>query len=311
MDVLILISVLMSLFLFTIGLKSFYDYLIEKQDLKKHIQDNVFVNRFSLKRRKSSSEKWLEKTFYYADDFSSLGNRVNFFSESQDVERWLMQASYPYGLTVERFQGLKIFALIVGLVAGFMLIIIQFPMSQILIIALPLAGYFSVILWIKNKAKKRQDELGYVLPDFLDTVSVTLQAGIGLDQALRDIVPYFDGPVGEEFSRFNQEIDLGLPREKAYRNLLDRNDNEAFQLLIKSLIQGSRLGVPVATTFKLQANEMRNMKREKIKEEAAKASPKITLITTFIVMPTVMLLIGGLLILNMFTGEDTIINIFN
>lgn len=311
MDVFILISVLMSLFLFTIGLKSFYDYLIEKQDLKKHIQDNVFVNRFSLKRRKSSSEKWLEKTFYYADDFSSLGNRVNFFSESQDVERWLMQASYPYGLTVERLQGLKIFALIVGLVAGFMLTIIQFPMSQILIIVLPLVGYFSVILWIKNKAKKRQDELGYVLPDFLDTVSVTLQAGIGLDQALRDIVPYFDGPVGEEFSRFNQEIDLGVPREKAYRNLLDRNDNEAFQSLIKSLIQGSRLGVPVATTFKLQANEMRNMKREKIKEEAAKASPKITLITTFIVMPTVMLLIGGLLILNMFTGEDSIMNIFN
>ncbi|MBT2691242.1 type II secretion system F family protein [Bacillus sp. ISL-47] len=310
MDVLILICVLMGLFLFSIGLKSFYDYLIEKQELKKHIQDNVFVNRFSLKRRKSSSEKWLEKTFYYADDFSSLGNRVNFFSESQDVEKWLMQASYPYGLTVERFQGLKIFALLVGFVIGFMLIIIQFPMSQILIIVLPLAGYFSVILWIKNKAKKRQDDLGYVLPDFLDTVSVTLQAGIGLDQALRDIVPYFDGPVGEEFARFNQEIDLGVPREKAYRSLLDRNDNEAFQSLIKSLIQGSRLGVPVATTFKVQANEMRNMKKEKIKEEAAKASPKITLITTFIVMPTVMLLIGGLLILNMFTGEDSIMNIF-
>ena len=310
MDGLILICVIMSLFLLTIGLKSFYHYAINKQELKEHLLEEVFTNRINIKKRKSSRERLLEKTFYYADDFSVIGNRINFFSEAEDVERWLMQASYPYGLTVERFQGLKIFLLLVGFVFGFFLIIMHFPFSQILIILLPLFGYFSVIFWLKNKAQKRQDELGYVLPDFMDTVSVTLQAGVGLDQALRDIVPYFDGPVGEEFSRFIHEIEIGVPREKAYRRLLDRNDNEAFQALIKSLIQGSRLGVPVATTFKIQANEIRNMKKEKIKEQAAKASPKITLITTFIVMPTVMLLIGGLVVLNMFAGDNNPFNMF-
>lgn len=310
MDGMILISVIISLFLFALSLKFFYDYLLEKQALKQHIQENVMVNRFDLKKGKTSRERMLEKTFYYADDFSALGNRINFFSESHDVERWLMQASYPYNLTVERFQGLKIFMLLVGFITGVLLMIIRFPFAQFLLLILPLAGYFTAIFWLRDKAKKRQDELGFVLPDFLDTVSVTLQAGLGLDQALRDIIPYFQGPVGEEFSRFNQEIDLGVPREQAYRRMLERNDNQAFQSLIKSLIQGSRLGVPVATTFKIQANEMRQMKKEKVKEIAAKASPKITLITTFIVMPTVMLLIGGLLILNMFTGEDSLLNMF-
>lgn len=310
MDGMILISVIMSIFLLAMGLKSYYNYSLEKQELKQHIQEVVEAHSLYAEKPKSRKEKLLEKIFYYADDFSALGSRINFFSESHEIERWLMQASYPYQLNVERFQGLKIFAFLFGGVIGVLLLIIGFPLSYILILVLPIAGYFGMIFWLKNKAKKRQDELGYGLPDFLDTVSVTLQAGVGLDQALRDIIPYFEGPIGEEFSRFNQEIDLGVQREKAYRNLLERNDNEEFQALIKSLIQGSRLGVPVATTFKIQSDEMRSMKREKIKEAAAKASPKITLITTFIVMPTIMLLIGGLVVLNMFTGEDSIMNLF-
>lgn len=310
MDGMILIIVVISLFLFVLSLKYFYDYLIEKQKLKQHIEEKVVSDRFNFKKNKSRKGKILEKTFYYADDFSALGNRVNFFSESHDVERWLMQAGYPYNLTVEQFQGLKIFMMLLGFVIGILVIIIGFPFSQFLILFFPLIGYFATIFWLKGKATKRQDELGFDLPDFLDTVSVTLQAGLGLDQALRDIVPYFKGPVGEEFSRFKQEIDLGVPREQAYRRMLERNDNLAFQSLIKSLIQGSRLGVPIATTFKIQANEMRQMKKEKIKEIAAKASPKITLITSFIVMPTIMILIGGLLILNMFTGDDSLLNMF-
>ncbi|MEK4146302.1 type II secretion system F family protein [Robertmurraya sp. FSL W8-0741] len=310
MDGMILISVVISFFLLATGLKYFYDYLTEKQELKQHVHENVMVNRFDMKSGKTRKEKILEKTFYYADDFSALGNRINFFSESHEVERWLIQAGYPYALTVERFQGLKIFMMLVGFVMGVLLMIIGFPFAQFLILFLPLIGYFATIFWLKGKATKRQDELGFSLPDFLDTVSVTLQAGLGLDQALREIVPYFQGPIGEEFSRFNQEIDLGVPREQAYRRMLERNDNLAFQSLIKSLIQGSKLGVPVATTFKIQANEMRQMKKEKIKEMAAKASPKITMITSFIVMPTVMILIGGLLILNMFTGDDSLLNMF-
>jgi tight adherence protein C len=182
------------------------------------------------------------------------------------------------------------------------------PLSQFGVIVLPLAGYFGTILWLKNKAKKRQDELRYDLPDFLDTVSVSLEAGIGLDKTLNEVVKYFQGPINEEFSRFNQEISLGVPREDAYRELLNRNDNPEFQTLIKSLIQGQKLGVPIATTFKAQAMDMRVIRRELAKEKAAKASPKVTLITTFIVAPTAIIMIAGLMILNMFFGNNSLFN---
>lgn len=139
---------------------------------------------------------------------------------------------------------------------------------------------------------------------------MTLQAGVSLDQALREVIRFFSGPIQEEFSRFNQEIDLGVPREKAYEQLLKRNDNPEFQMLIKALIQGMRLGVPISVTFKVQADNMRRMRKELVKEKAAKASPKVTLITTLVVAPTAMLMIGGLMVLNILENAKTFTGIF-
>ncbi len=256
--------------------------------------------------RKRKHAKMLAKVFHYADDFSHIGHRINFYSENHDVKKWLMQAGYPYQLTVDRFQGLKIFFMIIGVIIGGIGLILRFPFSELTVIIYPVVGYVGVIFWMKDKAKKRQEELAYQLPDFLDTMSVTLKAGLGLDQALRDIVPYFEGPVQEEFGRFIQEISVGVPRGEAYRTLLNRNESKEFQLLIKALIQGERLGIPISKTFEQQAEEMRKIKKELIKEKAAKASPKVTLITTFVVLPSSLVLIGGLMIINMFSQNSNI-----
>ena len=102
---------------------------------------------------------------------------------------------------------------------------------------------------------------------------------------------------------------MGVPREEAYRQLMERNSNPEFQSLIKSLIQGLKLGVPIATTFKLQADDMREIRKEQVKEKAAKASPKITLITTFIIAPTAMLLVGGLMVMNLLFGDNNIFDL--
>ncbi len=310
MDGFILIVILLSLLFFAISLRSYYLYLQNKKRLKEEMKEKIY--RYDLFEKKPSrKERILAKMFHYADDFNSLGQRINFFSENEEVAKLLMQAGYPYQLTVERFQGLKVFMLVLGFIFGGILLVLQFPFSQIGIIVIPLLGFGMTIMWLRGKAKKRQEELSFQLPDFLDTMSVTLQAGVGLDQALRDIVPYFQGPIKEEFGRFLQELDIGVQRAEAYRTLLERNDSREFQSLIKSLIQGERLGVPISKTFKLQAEEMRKLKKEKIKEKAAKASPKVTLITTFIVMPSALILIGGLMIINMFSQNRNLFDLFN
>ncbi|MFE8703870.1 type II secretion system F family protein [Cytobacillus sp. FJAT-54145] len=309
MDGLIIIIISLCLVFLALSLRSFYNYFLSRERLKEQIREKTYVYN-AFEKKITRREKIVTKMLQFADDYSSIGQRINFFSENQDVKKKLMQAGYPYQLTVERFQGLKIFLLIIGLIFGGFSLLLRLPFAQVSVIIYPLLGYMGALLWLNKKAKQRQGELSFQLPDFLDTMSVTLQAGVGLDQALRDIVPYFDGPVKDEFGRFIQETDVGVPRADAYRSLLERNDSKEFQMLIKSLIQGERLGVPISKTFKNQAEEMRKIKKEKIKEEAAKASPKVTLITTFIVMPSALILIGGLMAINIFNNNSNLFNLF-
>ncbi len=309
MDALIILMIILFWFTIWMAIRHYYVFSREKRELLEHISDVTYTDVFEKKTKKKNRRGLLiQKLTKYSEDFSDLGQRVNFFSENHDVENWLRKSGNSYNLTVERFQGLKIFLLIVGFFGGVLSLIIGLPFSQYSIIFLPILGYFLPIIIVRNQAKKRQQLIRKDLPDFLDTISTSLQAGINLDQALREVIRFFDGPLREEFSRFNYEIELGVQRETAYRNLLSRNDNTEFQSLIKSLIQGQNLGVPIATTFKIQAEDMRKLREEQVKELAAKASPKVTLVTTFIVAPVSILMIAGLMILNMIYGENSIFN---
>ncbi|QKS72482.1 type II secretion system F family protein [Paenalkalicoccus suaedae] len=307
MDALAIFTVILTLLCLAIGLKEYYTFRVAKMEKVSHVRELIGATEQKESKGKLS-ERVMARIALYADDFSGIGQRVNFFSEPHDIEQLLRRAGLSKKMTVEKLQGLKMFFFFFGLFTGFILLLIGFPFAIYSIVFLPLAGYLGTILWLKNVAKTRQEQLRYDLPDFLDTVSVTLQTGGGLDQTLKEVVTYFDGPLQEEFARFNQEIELGVPREQAYRELLNRNDNPEFQSLIKSLMQGMKLGVPVATTFKHQAEDLRTIRKEQVKEKAAKASPKITLITTFLVAPSVILLIAGLMILNMFFGENSILD---
>lgn len=309
MDSFILIFVILIWLFSLIGLVNFYKFKKEKQELKGHLEE-VTTDRtyFGKKEKPSKYSKLLARLSKYADDFSSLGERINFFSETADMQETLKKAGYPLNLTVSRLQGSKIVFFLIGFMMGTSSFILGLPFSNIAFVTFPFLGFFLPILWIKQKAKERQLMLRSDLPDFLDTVTISLQAGAGLDQAIKETVKHFDGPIREEFSRMMSEIDLGVPKEKAYKDLLERNENPDFQSFIKSLVQGTNLGVPVVTTFRVQAEEIRKISIEQVKEKAAKASPKVTLITSFIIAPTVMLLILGLVVLNLIYGDNSILD---
>lgn len=303
MDELLLFTIVFSAVIFIgIMFSAWYRYLTEKEKVQDYLVDVADMPMQTTNViKKSLLQRVLERLLVYADDFSDIGERFNFFSESDDVSRWLIHANHPLNLTVKRFQGFKIVLFIIGLIAGIITVIIDFPFSYLLVVILPIVGFFYPIIWIRNKAKKRQAELSYALPDFLDMVSVNLKAGASLDQALNQISSYFEGPIKDEFARFNQRLQLGIPREEAYRELIDRTDVPEFEMVIKALIRGAQLGVPVSKTFETQSMEIRRLRKEKVKELAAKAAPKVTMITTFIVMPTAFILIGGLVLLNVFS----------
>ncbi|MFC4558656.1 type II secretion system F family protein [Virgibacillus kekensis] len=311
MDALIIITIIAFWFCFVLCMKHLWSFLQGKRSVLDHVANVTHVDPFEKRQKKKNRRASVfQQVTKYADDFSELGQRINFFSENHSVKEWLRKSGNPLQLTVERFQGLKIFLFIAGFIIGVLAVIIGLPFSQYMLVFAPILGYFIPIILVRKEAKKRQNLIRKDLPDFLDTVSTSVQAGVSLDHALREVIRYFDGPIREEFSRFNQEIDLGVPREKAYRELLNRNDNPEFQSLIKGLIQGLNLGIPIAKTFRIQADDMRQIREEQVKEQAAKASPKVTLVTTFLIAPVSILMIAGLMIMNMLMGDNSIFSNF-
>ncbi|MDW2879568.1 MULTISPECIES: type II secretion system F family protein [Bacillaceae] len=310
MDSLILITVILCWLTLALGLVNLYQFAKRKEGLKFHMDEIAAASSFQASRKITAAEKVIAFLARYADDFSTIGERVNLLSESSEIQVLLKKAGNPFDMTVGRFQGFKIVCVIIGFLGGLFSVLLGLPLANIAFVSLPILGFFVPIILVRSKAKKRQQQLRSDLPDFLDTVSVSLQAGSNMDSALKEVIKYFSGPIREEFALFLQEIDLGVPREKAYGGLLERNDNEEFQSFIKSLIQATRLGVPMASTLKSQAEDIRKISLEQIKEQAAKASPKVTMITSFIIAPLIMLLIIGLVLLNMVYGEDSLLRFF-
>ncbi|WP_059174253.1 type II secretion system F family protein [Bacillus sp. FJAT-27445] len=310
MDSFILFSVMLFLLFLLLSLVNWYQYIKAKEKLSSHLNEIVAASSFIKLKKDTFTDRSIKFLARYADDLSSIGERINFFSESEEVKDLLMKAGNPYEMSVARFQGFKIVCIILGFIIGALMVVIGFPLANIAFVVLPVAGFFLPILVIRSMARKRQEQLRRDLPDFLDTVSISLQAGSSLDGALKEVLKYFSGPIRDEFTKFIQEIELGVPREIAYQHLQSRNDNEEFQSFIKSLIQATRLGVPIAATFKDQAEEIRRISLEQVKEQAAKASPKVTLITSFLIAPLIMLMIIGLVVLNMIYGENSLFNFF-
>ncbi|HLU21213.1 MAG TPA: type II secretion system F family protein [Bacillaceae bacterium] len=292
-EVLVQLLVVITLILIFIGFIFTWFYIAKKDKLLNHLKTDS-----SLKNKTSLQERIWTPLIKAAEYVGPTAKKYKLMFDYEKDEVMIVRAGNPLGLRAESLHGLR-FVLGMGLL--FFAIIYSFlgmPFALLVLFIFPLFGFSFPSLWIMYQAKERQEIISTSMPDFLDTVSITLQAGVSLDAALRQVTNQMDGPLSEEIQRFNREIDLGIPRRQAYQHILDRNTAKELEMLVNSLVQGSDLGVSVATTFRVQAEDLRSMRGYKAKEKAAKASPQVTLVTTFLVAPAVFVLIIGLLFLN-------------
>ncbi|MFQ3633575.1 type II secretion system F family protein, partial [Roseiflexus sp.] len=139
--------------------------------------------------------------------------------------------------------------------------------------------------------KRRQHAITVALPDLLDMLAVCVSAGMGFDIALTLLVERGEGPLYEEMGRMLRELQMGAPREQAFRNLAMRNSSDALRGFIDALLQAEELGSPIAATLERQAEDIRIGRRYRAREEGAKAATKITLIVVVLVTPSVLCLI--------------------
>jgi tight adherence protein C len=140
--------------------------------------------------------------------------------------------------------------------------------------------------YLHNRGVERQRVVQLELPDTLDQMTISVEAGLGLEAAMARIARQGEGPVAEEFSRTLQDIQLGRSRAAALENLLDRTDVKDLRHFVLALGQADKLGVPLAQTLRAQAGDMRTKRKLRAEEQAAKLPVKLVFPLIFCILPS-------------------------
>jgi len=148
-----------------------------------------------------------------------------------------------------------------------------------------------VELYLKMKTKSRQEQISKKLPDVLDLLTVSVEAGLGFDSALSRVVQKVKGPVAIEFSMALQEIKMGKQRKDALKDLGKRTGVEELNTFINAIIQADQLGVSIGNVLRVQSVQQRNARRQRIEEKAMKAPIKMLLPMVFFIFPTIFIVI--------------------
>ena len=156
-----------------------------------------------------------------------------------------------------------------------------------------LIGYFMPDMWLKGKVGARKLEIQRKLPDALDLLTVSVEAGLGFDMALTKVVEKLKGPLAEEFSRVLHEVRMGKPRRDAMKSMAARVDVPDISQFISALVQADKLGVSVANVLRVQSDQMRLKRRQRAEETAMKAPLKMSFVLVFFVLPALLIVLLG------------------
>ena len=162
------------------------------------------------------------------------------------------------------------------------------PMQKLLIICLGVfMGAMIPFAVLNSEIRKRQKSLRKQLPEFLDILCVSVQAGLSFAGAVSKIILRMKGPLIDEFTRMQNDVALGMTHQYALTNLAKRCDLEEIYLFTTSVIQAEKLGTSMTRTLKQQADNMRDRHRQRVKAEAMKAPVKIIFPMVLCIFPSI------------------------
>ena len=154
-------------------------------------------------------------------------------------------------------------------------------------------GVFAPVAWLRRKQDERQASIKRDLPDVLDLLAISVEAGVGFEGAVEVVTRHFDSPLAAEFGRTLQEMELGLPRRDALQNLKRRTEVPELSNFVLILTQADALGMPIGRVLRTQAVEMRLKRKQWAREKAAKLPVKILVPLTLFILPALFVVILG------------------
>ena len=216
-------------------------------------------------------------------------------AQAEHFRRQLDFVGNPMGLDPAGVQTLRIAAAAaLGAIGTALGVFIGAPVAiGVALVAGVALGFYLPVLWLDQLMRDRRTELLAALPNALDVVAISMEAGLGLDRALEQLVRHQEGPLTLLVARALHEIELGRPRAEALEEMAELTGIDDFTSLVKGILHAERTGVPIARTITAHSAQMRVKRRLKIRTEAARASLKILLPTVGCVFPTLWLILLG------------------
>jgi tight adherence protein C len=161
------------------------------------------------------------------------------------------------------------------------------------IIGLGLLGWVAPVSYVKRRARYRRNAIEYRLPELVDLLVVTVEAGLAFSASLRMAADRMTGPLGDELRLTLQEQNMGLSTEEALRTMLDRCDTPSMRSFVRAIIQGETLGVSIGQIMRNLAIETRKRRRAAAEEKAQKAPIKLLFPLIFLIFPAMFIILLG------------------
>jgi tight adherence protein C len=212
------------------------------------------------------------------------------------IQKQLVMAGNPPGWDAERVVALKIVGGVGGTIGGILLaaILPAPPVMRIMLaVIIGLIGYTMPSAQVRARAAKRQRMIQKQLSDVMDLLTISVEAGLGFDAALAQVTRNVPGPLAEEMVRLLQEVQIGVSRVDAFRNLAQRTDVAELQGFVLSMIQADTFGVSIANVLRAQSQELRHKRRQRAEELAQKIPVKLLFPMIFLVLPALFIIVLG------------------
>jgi tight adherence protein C len=226
---------------------------------------------------------------------TSAGERLTGRISAGDVRNDLLAAGL-YRVTPTKFLGYRALAALTLPLVWLWWSLTQEYAILITIVGLPLAlvlGWHLPRHFVQRRARRRLVEIDDALPELIDLLVVTVEAGLSFSASLQLAAERMTGPLGDELQLMLQEQRMGLGTDEALRNLLARADTPGMRSFVRSILQGETLGVSIGQIMRELAVEMRKRRRATAEERAQKAPIKLLFPLVFLIFPAMFVVILG------------------
>lgn len=300
----LLISFVLTLTMLFISIYSFsHEREIRmKKRLKVYVGEPQPNDNTERKRGESSLKKKLN---YFKNKGTDLFSKNVSTDKEEKYEKTLLQMGNPWGITSVEFQLYQtIFIIILPVIIGIIGKLIGLKLTSIIIL-MGVGIPSSIILlrfYIKSKIKKRYSKGLKELPDFIDLLTVSLEAGLGFDLALNKVISKTSGILSSEFHTCLEEIRLGKTRREAFIGLKERLSFDSLVSLINSILQAEKLGMSMVQIFRIKSQEERLKRRQRAEEAAMKVPVKILFPLVFFIFPCLFIILLAPAILGLMTS---------